>query len=162
MLHYRLLSFIRVIVLVFGCFGGLCFLFAQGAKHTVPDTPVGDPDADHVKERSAWFLRGRAIRGKSSAELRRHAYQTKMRMRTQRALAALSQADVSVSPTAGTWIPLGPVPLASDASGSGLQDYHQVAGRATSVAIDPADPSGNTVYIGGAQAGVWKSTDAAS
>jgi hypothetical protein len=30
------------------------------------------------------------------------------------------------------------------------------------VAIDPADPSGNTVYIGGAQGGVWKSTNAAT
>jgi hypothetical protein len=54
------------------------------------------------------------------------------------------------------------VPLASDASGNGTQDYRQVAGRATAIAIDPADPSGNTVYIGGAQGGVWKSTNAAN
>jgi uncharacterized membrane protein len=60
------------------------------------------------------------------------------------------------------WTPLGPVPLASDASGTGLQDYHQVSGRATAIAIDPADASGNTVYIGGAQGGVWKSTNAAN
>jgi len=57
---------------------------------------------------------------------------------------------------------LGPVPLASDASGNGTQDYRQVAGRATAIAIDPADPSGNTVYIGGAQGGIWKSTNAAN
>ena len=30
------------------------------------------------------------------------------------------------------------------------------------VALDPADPTGNTVYIGGAQGGVWKSTNAAT
>ncbi len=54
------------------------------------------------------------------------------------------------------------MPLASDATGNGTQDYHQAAGRATAVAIDPADPSGNTVYIGGAQAGVWKSSNAAN
>ena len=54
------------------------------------------------------------------------------------------------------------MPLASDATGNGTQDYHQVSGRATAVAIDPADPSGNTVYIGGAQSGVWKSTNAAA
>jgi hypothetical protein len=52
--------------------------------------------------------------------------------------------------------------LASDASGNGTQDYHQVAGRATAVAIDPADPSGNTVYVAGAQSGIWKSTNAAN
>jgi len=60
------------------------------------------------------------------------------------------------------WTPLGPVPLASDGTGQGLQDYHQVSGRATAIAIDTADPSGNTVYIGGAQGGVWKSTNAAA
>jgi hypothetical protein len=54
------------------------------------------------------------------------------------------------------------MPLASDASGNGTQDYHQVSGRATAVAIDPADPTGNTVYIGGAQSGVWKSSNAAN
>jgi hypothetical protein len=54
------------------------------------------------------------------------------------------------------------MPLASDASGNGTQDYGPVAGGTTAVAIDPADPSGNTVYIAGAQSGVWKSTNAAS
>jgi hypothetical protein len=62
----------------------------------------------------------------------------------------------------GSWVLLGPVPLASDASGHGTQDYHPVAGRATAVVIDPADSSGNKVYIGGAQSGVWKSTNAAN
>ncbi len=60
----------------------------------------------------------------------------------------------------GDWIQLGPSPLSSDASGVGLQDYNFVAGRATSVAIDASDPSGNTVYIGAAYGGVWKSTNA--
>lgn len=27
------------------------------------------------------------------------------------------------------------------------------------LAVDPNDPSGNTVYIGGASGGVWKTTD---
>jgi hypothetical protein len=54
---------------------------------------------------------------------------------------------------------LGPVPLASDTTVDGFQDYHQVSGRAPAVAIDPADPTGSTIYIGGAQGGVWKSTN---
>ena len=97
------------------------------------------------------------MRGLPSAELRRRAYQQKIQLRAQRP-AALPR----VSFSAGSWRPLGPLPLASDASGNGTQDYHQVAGRTTAVAIDPADPSGNTVYIGGAQSGVWKSTNAAN
>lgn len=52
--------------------------------------------------------------------------------------------------------------LPSDASGIGLQDYGWVSGRATAVAIDPNDASGNTVYAGGAYGGVWKSVNAGS
>ena len=136
---------------------------AQGAKKTVPDAPITDADADHEQERSEWFLRGRMIPGKSSAELRYRAYQVKMQARAAqlartRALHAESQPALS----SGAWSPLGPVPLASDATGDGFQNYNQVSGRATAVAIDPADPTGNTVYIGGAQGGVWKSTNAAT
>jgi hypothetical protein len=70
----------------------------------------------------------------------------------------------SASLPSGTavWSPLGPLPLASDASGVGEYDYDWVSGRATAVAVDPADSTGNTVYIGGAFGGVWKSTNAAS
>jgi hypothetical protein len=39
--------------------------------------------------------------------------------------------------------------------------YPLKSGRATAIATDPADPTGNTIYIGGAQSGVWKSTNAA-
>jgi photosystem II stability/assembly factor-like uncharacterized protein len=53
---------------------------------------------------------------------------------------------------------LGPAPLASDA-GTG-QNYGLVSGRANAVVIDPADPSGNTVYVGGAFGGLWRSTNA--
>jgi hypothetical protein len=60
------------------------------------------------------------------------------------------------------WSPLGPAPLASDATGSGMQDYNWVSGRATSVLIDPADATGNTVLLGGAFGGLWKSTNAGS
>ncbi len=137
---------------------------AQGAKKTTPDAPITDADADHEQERSEWFLRGRVIPGKSSAELRYRAYQTKMQARAARlARTHAAQADSQQSTlSSGAWSPLGPVPLASDATGDGFQNYNQVSGRATSVVIDPADPTGNTVYIGGAQGGVWKATNAAT
>ncbi|PYX49236.1 MAG: hypothetical protein DMG79_09325, partial [Acidobacteria bacterium] len=140
------------------------FAFGQGAKQTLPATPRRDADADHVKERNEWFFRGRLVRGKNSAELRRRAYQAKLKMRAQHA-AALSLTPALTGPvslSSGSWTPLGPMPLASDASGNGTQDYRQVSGRATAVAIDAADPTGNTVYIGGAQSGIWKSINAAS
>jgi hypothetical protein len=140
---------------------------AQGARHTAPPSPVADSDSDHadsdhIKERNEWFFRGRLAAGKPTAELRRRAYQAKLQLRAQRAAALAAASQSKPQGSSIIWTPLGPVPLASDASGNGTQDYRRVAGRATAVAIDPADPTGNTLYVGGAQAGVWKSTNAAS
>src|SRR5204863_442345 len=53
-----------------------------------------------------------------------------------------------------------PLPLPSDASGTGSEDYGSVTGRATAIVIDPNDPTGNTVFVGGAYSGVWKSSNA--
>ena len=134
---------------------------AQGAKKNGTTTSVTDDD--HEQERAEWFLHGRTIPGKSTAELRHRAYQAKMQARNVRLARARAVRPDSQPPTPSSgWTPIGPVPLASDATGTGFQDYHQVAGRATAVAIDPADPTGNTIYIGGAQGGVWKSTNAAT
>src|SRR5258708_3285232 len=136
---------------------------AQGAKKSTTDTSSGHADTDHVEERALWFLRGRVAPGKPAAELRHRAYRAKMRARaSQTALSRGAHADLQVPGASGGWTPLGPVPLASDGTGQGLQDYRQVSGRATAVAIDPADPTGNTVYIGVAHGGVWKSTNAAT
>jgi len=52
------------------------------------------------------------------------------------------------------WQPLGPNQVASIA-------YGNVTGRVTAIAIDPADTTGNTVYLGTTGGGVWKSTNAA-
>jgi hypothetical protein len=130
---------------------------AQGAKKTTPEAPISDADADQEEQRAQWFLRGRVVPGKSSAELRHRAYQSKMQARAR---AAQPNSRPNSQPSSAGWTPLGPVPLASDATGDGFQNYDEVSGRATAVAIDPADPTGNTVYIGGAQGGVWKSTNA--
>ena len=153
---------VRVVFLAFSSSSMLFLAYAQDVKKTSPNgAPIADDD--HVRERSEWFLRGRTAPGTSAAELRLRAYKIKMQARALRK-SHLDAAQSSMQPTAfsATWTPLGPMPLASDATGDGFQDYHQVSGRATAVAIDPADLTGNTVYIGGAQGGVWKSTNAAS
>jgi large repetitive protein len=80
-----------------------------------------------------------------------------------RAAAAKASAGAAVSLTAGSgWSPLGPAPFASNSSSAGYALYGPVSGRATAVAIDPADPSGNTVLVGGANGGLWRSTNAGS
>jgi hypothetical protein len=83
-----------------------------------------------------------------------------MAMRAARASVNTSRLASASGSTA--WAAMGPAPLASDATGDGMQDYNWVSGRATSVLIDPADASGNTVLLGGAYGGLWKSTNAGS
>jgi hypothetical protein len=90
---------------------------------------------------------------RKAAPLRYQAIQQKLRMRAEPSTPEQS---------ASGWVSLGPAPLASDASGVGLDNYGWVSGRVTSIAIDPSDASGNTVYVGGAYGGVWKSTNAAN
>ncbi len=68
---------------------------------------------------------------------------------------AISSSANSPTPLNAAWQPLGPSHVDS-------LFYGAISGRVTSIAIDPSDPSGNTVYVGTTGGGVWKSTNAAS
>ena len=54
------------------------------------------------------------------------------------------------------WTPLGPTGL--DGAPQGIAGSDR-SGQVGALAIDPSDPTGNTVYIGGASGGVWKTTN---
>src|ERR1035438_932938 len=138
---------------------------AQESDKANPSTANSGPNArgaDRIIRRDPqqhnWTARGRSVPGQSAAGLRFRAYQQKMAFRLQR-VATKSAMPASVSTS---WVSVGPAPLASDATGDGGQDYNWVSGRATSVLIDPADPSGNTVLLGGAYGGLWRSINAGS
>jgi hypothetical protein len=133
----------------------VCFATAIGGAGQTPsahDSVVAL--RGEIAAREEWREQGRSLAGSSAATLRKNAIQQKLQARSAR--------TATIPGVGGGWVSLGPSPLPSDASGLGLQDYGWVSGRATAVAIDPNDLSGNTVYVGGAYAGVWKSTDAAS
>ena len=138
--------------------------------------PVG-PNHDNPLARELWFRQGRVLPGKpgAAAQLLHRAYQQKLRMRVARRRASAGTAITSYAATLATsttsttssgyggWVPLGPNPIDSNATGSlNDQNYGPVTGRATSVVVDPGDPTGNTVYLGGAFGGLWKSTNAAA
>src|SRR6185437_12896907 len=146
--------FTYVLLAAFAIFGMCGILAAQEAA--LPDTRSPDLVSERIVRqrlaRQQWQSAGRRVPAANSAALRARAVQQKLQMRSERALSS------AVIP--GTWSSLGPKPLPSDASGTGLQDYGFVSGRATAVAIDPNDLSGNTVFAGGAYGGVWKSTNA--
>jgi len=134
---------------------------------------------DDPARRAVWFLRGRMVRGESPALLLQRAYKQRNEMREQRREQRLRQklspfttgsegvtgsepgsigstpaATGPLQPLAGpTWEPLGPTII------TGMGRFQDAAGRVTAVHIDQSDTTGNTVYIGGAYGGVWKTTN---
>jgi len=131
---------------------------AQGPKMKAAYNPAEDEDRDRPEERARWMRRGReAPAGQSAAALRLRAHQHKLAMRTALAAALVAEGRSAASAGSQGWASLGPAPLATDPG-----TYGFVSGRATAVAIDPSDTTGNTVYVAGAYGGVWKSTNAAA
>jgi hypothetical protein len=151
-------------------------VFSQGAKLRVErdnDQEANQDrrsEQDNVRAREEWFRSNREIFGEKSAELLHRAFRQKQQMESAQSLLQSSSqtSGLSSSPLlssalgvlGGQWTSLGPAPIISDPTG--IQDYGLVNGRLTSVVVDQGDPTGNTVYIGAAFGGVWKSTDAAS
>jgi hypothetical protein len=139
-------------------------VLAQGAKLRVDDEEeMRQGDAPAAREN--WFRKGRqSSDDMTAAEHLQKAFQQKMdsrRARAQRLQSRLKSAAATFVGDANTvWMPMGPAPIMPDQFAS--QDYGPVTGRATSVAVDPADPSGNTVLLGGAFGGAWLSNNAAA
>jgi len=112
------------------------------------------------------------VPGESAARLRFRAFQQKMAMRAAHTAVTTPKCIVLHTPTQaelgwGTRLVLNRMDAAwTGAAGFRCywrrQNYNWVSGRATSVLIDPADASGNTVLLGGAFGGLWKSTNAGS
>lgn len=79
-----------------------------------------------------------------------------MRARAAHAAMLRARAFATSSPSsAAVWQAIGPAQVSTSA-------WNLVTGRVTSIAADPSDLSGNTVYVGTTGGGVWKSTNAAS
>jgi hypothetical protein len=99
--------------------------------------------------RSRRFLSGRTLAGDvPAAQAMEAARQKHAGMLVQQA------ASPQLSSLSAPWQAVGPNQVASIA-------YGNVTGRVTAIAIDPADPTGNTVYLGTTGGGVWKSANAA-
>jgi hypothetical protein len=75
-----------------------------------------------------------------------------------RRFGALSSAAVGLAAPSGgpTWFPLGPDPIPN---GQTSPSEIPVSGRVTAIAVDPTDSSGDTVYVGTAQGGLYRSLD---
>jgi hypothetical protein len=114
---------------------------------------------DLVRKRAEWFFRQRAsVNGHIPNGLLLQAFARNRKMISDGGtfvehVAALKPA---ISASLQFWTSLGPQPTAN------TQFYGNVSGRVTALAVDPCDATGNTVYAGGADGGVWVSFNALS
>jgi hypothetical protein len=116
-----------------------------------------------VRARADWFFRQRASAGGHipGALLARAFEQNRVAFVQHKTffdrLAEKSpETAPEISPQLNMWTALGPQPTANNVY------YGNVSGRVTSIAADPCDTSGNTVYVGAADGGAWVSFNALS
>jgi hypothetical protein len=132
------------------------------------DRPRGEGAHEHdsalqIRKRADWFFRQRAFPlGHIPADARLKAIQQVEQMRRTKGVfmdrfAAATAARIpgfqNVPALSQTqWTSIGPQPTASSFFGN-------VSGRVNALVVDPCDASGNTIYAGAAQGGVWKTTN---
>jgi len=141
---------------------------------SVPASADGDADADSqktkegmadkdgpdaIRRREEWFHKQRAsANGHIPSGAHRQALEHMQRMMekegklVRRADGSIQEVNPQGLAITTAWSPIGPAPT----SGA---FFSPVTGRITAIAIDPTDATGNTVLIGGAQGGIWRTTD---
>ncbi len=129
----------------------LCWLAAGVASAQVPDPQrqaLGSQAAATAQARR--FLAGRQGAIPASSPSISSTQQPGASARK----SLLSARPAAIADLAASWTPLGPATVTSAL-------YGAVTGRVTSVALDPNDITGNTVWLGTTGGGVWRSTNAA-
>jgi hypothetical protein len=132
-------------------------LLAQQISARRTSVARAQASVEPVRRRAEWFFRQRAsANGHIPNGLLLQAFARNREMVSSGGtfvehFAALRSA---ISPSLQSWTPLGPQPTAN------TQFYGNVSGRVTALAVDPCDSTGNTVYAGGADGGVWLSFNA--
>jgi hypothetical protein len=114
-----------------------------------------------IRKREEWFYKQRAsVNGHIPSGARLKAMQHMQRVMAAEGKLVLRPdgSYAPLAPQAGStsfpaWSSIGPTPTTGGT-------FSPVTGRVTTIAVDPSDTTGNTVLIGGAQGGIWRSTDA--
>jgi hypothetical protein len=121
---------------------------------------VDQDGPDAIRKREEWFYKQRAFPNSTLPPgARLKAFHHRQRMLeaegklVRRSDGTLQAVDANINLSLSNWTPLGPMPTTG-----GI--FSPVSGRITAIAVDPSDSTGNTVLIGGALGGIWRSTDA--
>jgi len=82
-------------------------------------------------------------------------------LRQQKTGAARNASGTLALPSVPIWMPLGPDPIPNGQTDPNFIAANElpVSGRVTAIAIDQTDTTGNTVYVGTAQGGVYRTLD---
>src|SRR3989442_498571 len=121
--------------------------------------------ADFLRKRAEWFYKQRTFPlGFIPPNARLKALkQMDAMIETEKKMGLLppvgAEQPVTGFPGPSTWTLIGPRPSTSASPPAGSPFNGQSnSGRVSALAVHPTDPS--TVYLGGAQGGIWKTTDA--
>src|SRR5438445_2246450 len=139
---------------------------AQQSSAVFQDQDEQEPDADlgkfgsrvdrdeYLRLRDEYIARKRGIEPGRPFDptLRGRALEQMDRQEKNSRLESIVNGDLTPA-AGGTWTAIGPAPL-PNGFGSTSTDS-PVSGRVTSIVIDPTNP--NTVYLGTAQGGAWRS-----
>jgi len=130
-----------------------------------PATGADKDSSEQIRKREEWFYKQRSsLSGHIPAGARFKAFQHMQRMMEAEGKLVRrpdgSYADVVpqswLTPqgaVTSAWSSIGPTPTTGGF-------FSPVTGRIMTIAVDPSDSTGNTVLIGGAMGGIWRSTDA--
>jgi hypothetical protein len=139
---------------------------ASASEQTKVEDKWEDKDSPElIRKREEWFYKQRSsVNGHIPAGARFKAFQHMQRM-MQAEGKLVRRPDGSYSEVApqsllsplgavtSAWASIGPTPTTGGF-------FSPVTGRITTIAVDPSDITGNTVLVGGAMGGIWRSTDA--
>ena len=139
-----------------GCVGWLALLLVVLAGSGVGAGQAPQPEG--LKAAARGRLQSHAARARQFLAGRRGENGAGQTAAEQLARARAEHEAMLAKPRASAfgaaWSAVGPAQILT-------AEYGAVTGRVTAVAIDPADATGNTVYVGTTGGGVWKSVNAA-
>ena len=118
-----------------------------------------EENPDIGRARANWFFDQRAYPNKHIPEgaLQKAIEQRDAMKAEQRANSRFKSNAVISFPGDALWHLMGPKPVNEPFSMN--SGFPTASGRVTAIAVDQTDATGNTVYIGAAAGGVWKTTD---
>ena len=131
---------------------------ADAPKQKAAKEEKDSPDA--IRKREEWFYKQRSsANGHIPAGAHAKALAHMQRMMeaegklVHRADGSVAEVAPFAASVTNTWTSIGPTPTTGG-------EFSPVTGRITTIAVDPSDATGGTALIGGAQGGIWRTTNA--